>query len=308
MTRSGRELVEGMVVPLVTTMNEAREPDAAHMPPLLDALASAGVTKIMLFGSNGEGPVLSTQQLGSFAYEVARLWRERVPNGVFLVNVSGTSTAESLRRTEAVLPSRPDGIVLSPPLYFKHSPRDIVNHYRQFAGAGVPIIAYNSPAYTGNDLTPEIMAQLIALDHVVGLKDSSRAENRIADVVALAAGRPDFGVNQGDEAGMAQGLVDGAAGVTPGVANLAPRLCLDLVAAHGVGDVGRALQLQERATQLTGIHSIRPGVATMKAALSLRGLCERHVSLPFSDYEDADLQRLREFLAPWSDELVGSAG
>lgn len=302
---NGRELVAGMVVPLVTTMNEARTPDAHQMHSVLDELSAAGVSTIMLFGSNGEGPVLSTEELAGFARSVSLQWAKRAPDGTLLINVSGTSTAESLRRAAAVLPAEPDGIVLSPPLYFKHSRRDIVEHYRRFADLGVPIIAYNSPAYTGNDLTPEVMADLIELDHVVGLKDSSRGEGRIAEIVALAAARGDFGVNQGDESGMAQGLADGADGVTPGIANLAPRLCLELVAAHAAGDGERARQLQVRATQLTGIHSIRPGVATMKAALNLRGVCERYASLPFAEYEESDLQRLREFLAPWSDEMVG---
>jgi 4-hydroxy-tetrahydrodipicolinate synthase len=307
MTTDGRQLLEGVVIPVVTTMSENRAPDAQQMHAVLDELSAAGITKIMLFGSNGEGPVLGVDEVGPFARSVRLQWNKRAPGATLVVNVSGSSTAESLRRAEAMMVSEPDALVLAPPMYFRHTRRDIVEHYKRFAGLGVPIVAYNSPAYTGNDLTPEIMADLIELDHVVGLKDSSRGEGRIAAIVALAADRSDFGVNQGDEAAMAGALVDGAVGFTPGIGNLAPGLVLRLLAAHRAGDLEGAAELQRRATQLTGIHAIRPGVATMKAALSLRGVCQPHVSLPFTQYDADDLERLREFIAPWSDELVGSA-
>lgn len=306
MRANGRDLLEGVIVPVVTTMDMNRVPDAQQMHAVLDELSKAGVTKIMIYGSNGEGPVLGVDEMGGFAHSVRRQWDKRAPGGALMVNVSGSSTSETLRRAEAVMAAEPDALVVAPPMYFKHSRRDIVTHYQHFAGFGLPVVAYNSPAYTGNDLTPEVMADLIELDHLIGLKDSSRGEGRIGEIVALATERGDFGVNQGDESAMAQALSDGAVGVTPGIGNLAPRLVLDLVAAHRAGDRDRANDLQNRVTLLTGIHKIRPGVATMKAAMSLRGVCEPHVSLPFVDYRAEDLEQLRGFLEPWSDELVGS--
>jgi hypothetical protein len=56
---------------------------------------------------------------------------------------------------------------------------------------------------------------------------------------------------------------------------------------------------------LTGIHKIRPGIATTKAALHLRGVCEGFTSLPFADYLPEDREALAEFLAPWDAELIG---
>ena len=47
----------------------------------------------MLFGSNGEGPLLPTAQLGDFAAEVAARWRELTDGGPVLVNVTAPGTA-----------------------------------------------------------------------------------------------------------------------------------------------------------------------------------------------------------------------
>jgi len=309
MSVNGRELLAGVVVPVVTTMDVDRNPDAQQMHGVLDALSAASITKIMIFGSNGEGPVLGEHQIGRFARSVSLQWRKRAPGGVLLVNVSGVSTADSLRRAEVIMDSEvgPDALLLSPPMYFRHSRRDIEEHYRAFAGFGIPIVAYNSPAYTGNDLDVDVARDLLEMDHVIGMKDSSRAEGRIPALVEIAAGRHDFGVNQGDESGLTQALEDGAVGITPGIANLAPRLAVALYRSWCNGEEDRAWEMQEKIRQLVGIHKIRPGIATTKAALSLRGVCQRHVSSPFVDYLPEDLQTLSDFLAPWDSELVGSS-
>lgn len=308
MTADTAHLLSGVVVPVVTTMDRDRRPDAQQMHGVLDELSTAGVRTLMLYGSNGEGPVLGTDEIGPFARSVRLQWEKRAPGGAVFVNVSGSSTAETLRRAEAVTIAEPTALIVSPPMYFRHTPREIVAHYRAFAGLGVPIVAYNSPRYTGNDLTVDVMRDVLELEHVVGIKDSSGVEGRVAELVGIAAQRPGFGVNQGDEGRLLEGLEAGAVGVTPGIGNLAPRIPVELFAAFAAGDLGRARELDERARELAGLHRVvRPGIATMKAALALRGVCQPYASAPFEEYADDDLARLREFLAPWSDELVGHA-
>lgn len=308
MTADATPLLAGVVVPVVTTMDRDREPDAQQMHGVLDELSAAGVRTLMLYGSNGEGPVLGTDEVGSFARSMRLQWEKRAPGGAVLVNVSGSSTAETLRRAEAVSVAEPTALIVSPPMYFRHTPREIVAHYRAFAGLGVPVVAYNSPRYTGNDLTVEVMRDVLELEHVVGIKDSSGVEGRVAELVGIAAERPGFGVNQGDEGRLLEGLEAGAVGVTPGIANLAPRIPLELYAAFTAGDLDRARELDDRARELAGMHrAVRPGVATMKAALAIRGVCLPFASSPFEEYSDDETSRLRAFLEPWSEDIVGHA-
>jgi 4-hydroxy-tetrahydrodipicolinate synthase len=298
-------MLDGVTVPVVTTMNADREPDAGGMDRLLRELADAGVVKLLLFGSNGEGPVLSTEQLGPFAEEVSARWRELVSEGIVIVNVSGMSTDEGVRRARAVLSARPDAIALCPPMYFRHSRQDVVEHYRVFASLGPPVVAYNIPAYTGNDLDLEVTRDLLELDHVVGMKDSSKVEGRIRGLAELASSRPDFGISQGDEGALVRGLADGACGITPGIANLAPALTLELFAAARSGNAPLADELQDAVQALVKLHAIRPGIATTKAALHMRGVIDGVVSRPFTDYSPQDRDALAAFLAPWDEHLIG---
>ncbi|MFB6950847.1 dihydrodipicolinate synthase family protein [Streptomyces niveus] len=299
----GRALLAGVMVPLVTPMDRPGRPSAPDADALLGALAAAGARGLMLFGSNGEGPLLPTAQLGDFAAEVAARWRELTGDGPVLVNVTAPGTAEALARAETVLPAEPDALVLSPPIYYHHRHDEIVAHYAATAGLGVPVVAYNAPRYS-NPLTPALLDELTGLAHLVGIKDSSGDLALFGHALTAARRRDDFGVSQGAEGQALDALRLGADGLVPGVANLLPGTAVELYQAHGEGrddDARRAQQLLDQALLL---HTVRPGVPAVKAVLAARGLCPPHVAAPFTPCSESERRALFDLLAPLDTHLI----
>ncbi len=323
----GHALLGGLVVPLVTPMRRPGVPSAAAAKPLLAALAEAGARGLMLFGSNGEGPLLPTRALAAFASGVSRHWRELTAEalvspglmssghagpddpaggaGPVLVNVTAAGTAEALARAEAVLPARPDALVLSPPIYFHHREDEILAHYAAFADLGVPVVAYNAPRYSC-PLTPDLIDALAALDHVVGLKDSSGDVELLAHAVAAARRNPGFGVSQGAEGQLLAGLRLGAHGIVPGIANIAPGPAQTLLAAHHGERDGEAERAQRLIDELTALHRVRPGVPSIKAILHARGLCPPHAAAPFTPCTDDERAALLTLLSPHDPHLLSA--
>ncbi|MDP9841762.1 dihydrodipicolinate synthase family protein [Streptosporangium lutulentum] len=290
MPTDGRRLLSGVMIPLVTPMSEPGTPSAAAATGLLHALAAADARSLMLFGSNGEGPLLPVSALAEFAEQVARQWRE-LTGGPVLCNVTAAGTAEALDRAAAVAAARPDALVLSPPIYFRHRDDEIAAHYAALAGLGVPVVAYNAPRYS-NPLGPALIDRLVAMPHVVGIKDSSGDLELLGHIVSAARRRPDFGVSQGAETQLLSALRLGLDGIVPGIANLAPRLAVELVAAHETGRDADAEDAQRVIDRLLALHSVRPGVPAIKAVLDDRGLCPPHVAaplLPCTETERHDL-------------------
>lgn len=195
MGTDGRRLLSGVMIPVVTPMSEPGTPSAAAATALLQGLAAAGARGLMLFGSNGEGPLLPVSRLAGFAEQMARQWRE-LTGGPVLCNVTAAGTAEALERAAAVAPARPDALVLSPPIYFRHRDDEIAAHYAALADLGIPLVAYNAPRYS-NPLGPAAIDRLVAMPHVVGIKDSSGDLDLLRHIVSAARSRPDFGVSQG---------------------------------------------------------------------------------------------------------------
>lgn len=289
----GRRLLAGVMVPLVTPMSAPGVP--TETDGLLRALAAAGARSLMLFGSNGEGPLLPVSVLGGFAGWAAARWRE-LTGGPVLCNVTAAGTAEVRERAAAVAPARPDALVLSPPIYFRHRADEIAAHYAALSDVDVPVVAYNAPRYS-NPLDPELVDTIVAMPHVVGVKDSSGDLDLLAHIVSSARSRPDFGVSQGAETQLLAALRLGADGVVPGIANLAPRLAVELVAAHEAGRAADAEQAQRTVDRLLALHTVRPGVPAVKAVLHHRGLCPPHVAAPLAACTDVERNALISLLS-----------
>lgn len=299
----GSALLGGVTVPLVTPMDETGRPDPEHATELLAALHVAGVEKLMLLGSNGEGPLLPTSVIGPFVAGVIARWRS-LTGGVVTVNVTAAGTLEALERAAIAADAGADALVMSPPIYFHHREDEIVAHYAALATVGLPVVAYNAPRYS-NPLTRDLVVALRDLDHLVGIKDSSGDLGFFADLVELS--RPGFAVGQGAETQLAAALDLGAHGIVPGVANIAPTLSLRLVAAHEDGDHDEVRRLQAMHTELTKLHAIRRGTAGVKAVLALRKLCPPHVAPPLLASEPAERDAFLEFIAAHDDHLLPGA-
>ena len=283
-------LLSGVMVPLVTPMSAPGVPAAADA--LLVALAESGVRSLMLFGSNGEGPLLPVPALGGFAEWAAGRWRA-LTGGPVLCNVTAAGTAEVLARAEAVASARPDALVLSPPIYFHHRDDEILAHYAALSDLDTPVVAYNAPRYS-NPLTPAIIDELVGMPHVVGMKDSSGDLDLLGHLLSVR--RPGFEVSQGSETQLVAALRLGADGIVPGIANLAPVVAVELVAAHEEGRAADADRAQRTVDRLLRLHSVRPGVPAVKAVLADRGLCPPHVAAPLRPCTDAERDALLALL------------
>lgn len=279
-------LLRGVTVPLVTPMSAPGVPTEADA--LLETLAEAGVHGLMLFGTNGEGPLLPVSALGGFASWAAAAWRD-LTGGPVLCTITAAGTAEVRERAAAVAPARPDAYVLSPPIYFRHRPDEILAHYA--ALSDLPVVVYNAPRYA-NPLTPDLIDELVAMPHIVGVKDSSGDAELFSHIVFAARNRPEVGVSQGAETQALAGLRLGADGIVPGLANIAPGVAADLFAAHTAGRDAEAEAAQQVLDHLFTLHTVRPGVPAVKAILHERGLCPPHVAPPLQPCTDAERRDL----------------
>ncbi|NED93757.1 dihydrodipicolinate synthase family protein [Phytoactinopolyspora alkaliphila] len=320
---TGREMLSGVTVPLVTPMDAPGRPSADAATALLAAVHSAGADALMLLGSNGEGPLLPTSVLRDFTAGAVATWRQLGGDRPVLVNITAAGTADVLARAETVLPARPEALVLSPPIYFHHRDDEIIAHYAACAGLGVPVVAYNAPKYS-NPLTDAVFDALLDMEHVIGVKDSSGDLRVLRTMVDTARERrPGFGVGQGAEGALVAGLRAGADGIVPGIANIAPAPAVELyrawcaerppepAAARPAGEdsahhASRAEHWQAIVDQLCGVHRIRPGVPTVKEILSWQGLCPVHVAPPLLPCTDDERRELRAYLEPLAEHLLSA--
>lgn len=302
---STQHILDGVTVPLVTPLDDAGSPSVAAARPLLEALAGARVHGLMLLGSNGEGALLPPGTTTDFVTAVVDLWRELRPGGHVIVNVSAPGTIELLRRGEAALASGPDALVVTPPRYFAYRPDEIEAHIRAIERLGHPYAVYNIPKYA-SALPLETFEALLDSPWLIGMKDSSGDAAAFAAFLALTTGREDVAITQGSERDLLSALQAGANGIVPGVANLAPAAAVRLYELWSTNPAA-AVEAQSVLTDLLGIHSIRPGVPTVKGILHDRGLIATPSPVPpLSAVGRDELDGLRVILEPYEAELIGT--
>jgi 4-hydroxy-tetrahydrodipicolinate synthase len=93
-------------------------------------------------------------------------------------------------------------------------------------------------------------------------------------LLTLKQRRPNFRVLQGHEHAAMASLMLGADGLIPGLANVAPKLLVELVRAARTGDVVSCQRLNEQVFDLTRIYTQGIGLAGIYAAAARLGLSQ----------------------------------
>jgi 4-hydroxy-tetrahydrodipicolinate synthase len=268
-------LATAVVIP-VTPFAEDGSVDVSCYTKLVARLLDGGVTAVTPNGNTGEFYTLTPRerQLVLETCTAAAAERAVVVAGVGL----DVHTAEAEAR--AARDSGAQAIMIHQPVHPYLSPAGWVDYNVAVAGA-VPELGV-LPYLKSRAITGAHIAELAdRAPNVIGLKYS------VDDPVHFAAVRADAG---GDRLLWIAGLAEpyapaywqaGARGFTSGLANVAPQVTLDLLAALRAGDgVQEAWLRLRRFEELRARAGAADNVAVVKEALYQRGLCRRDVRPP----------------------------
>lgn len=188
-------------------------------------------------------------------------------------------------------------MVVTTPFYGPFDQASIVRHAHAIADAvPLPLLLYNIPSATGNAFDPSTVKTLCRDPRIAGLKDSSADATSLQRIVLDCRG-DGFCVLQGAERLSACGLMMGCDGLVPGLANIAPGLFVELVAAARRGDWGTAQRLQVAIEDLWQLYTPGHWLSNLKAAAALRGFGSGAVTPPIAPATPERSQTIREVMA-----------
>lgn len=152
------------------------------------ALIGSGVSGLIFLGSLGENQALAAEEKREVIRTMISAVRGRVP---VLSGVAETSTAAASRYAVDCEKMGADGFMLMPAMNYKTpDPAETLAHFRTVAAAtGLPMMIYNNPISYGNDVTPEMFAELADVKNFVALKESTGNTRRITDLHRVIGGR-----------------------------------------------------------------------------------------------------------------------
>ncbi len=257
---------EGVVPALLTPFEESGAVDAAALGRNAEWLLDNGATGLVGTGTMGEAQSLSAGERRL----VIETLVEAAGGRVTVTAGASSETPEASTALAADAAAAGAGaLMLLPPLGYQGDAREIEHFYGAVAGATeLPIMAYNNPKASGTDMRPDLIARLAEIDGVVAVKECSGDARRIAEILNATDG---LEVLVGGDDWALEGFCAGAIGWISGVANVAPRECVELYNLCSEGRLDEAREIHARLLPL-GRLDMRPKlVQYFKAAMDLVG-------------------------------------
>lgn len=189
-------------------------------------------------------------------------------SGVVMPGIAAYGALEARSWAEKASEAGAQAVLLLPPNTFAAGERAVLEHFREVAKAGLPIVAYNNPIDTKVDLTPPLLAKLHAEGLIVGVKEFSGDVRRAYELAELA---PDLDVLIGSDDVVLEMAIAGAQGWVAGYSNAFPNSCRELYNASIAGDLGRALPLYRLLHPLLRWDSKTDFVQAIKLSMDLAG-------------------------------------
>ena len=237
----------------------------------MEQLHAAGATGIGAAGCTGEFRALDPAERERLARLTVAATAGRGPT---IVGTGSIREDEIIAQIHAAKEAGADGALVLPPYFVRCTNAEIIAHFETIDAKSVlPILLYNIPGNTGNELTPEITDRLADLDNVVGIKESSGNWNTFQGTLNRAGDRIRVFCGPSSVLGVPAALA-GADGTIDCFSNVWAPGCLDLWHMAKAGQVDDARALQRTGVAMTELFTT--GGCTLypatKAAMDHLGL------------------------------------
>jgi len=264
------QALSGVIPPLISPLDTAGGVDAAAVERLVEYVVAGGVSGLFVLGGCGEGAWLTPAQRRAVIQATLRAAGGRIP---VLAGVMLPGTGPAVEAARQATEAGADAVVVGSPYYFGVDGDAQRRHVEAVMGATpLPALLYNIPQSTHQVLAPEIVAALAREPRILGIKDSAGDFQVFLRYLAVRQEQAAFRVLQGNEFLAAASLLQGADGLVPGLANIAPALLVALREAAGKADAPTCARLQTAVEDLASLYEQGHWLPALKAALAMLGI------------------------------------
>ncbi|TWT01955.1 4-hydroxy-tetrahydrodipicolinate synthase [Planomicrobium sp. CPCC 101079] len=281
-----------VVTAMVTPFDANGEIDFQATKTLIEYLIANGSDGLVVAGTTGESPTLSTEEkVELFKFVVATV-NGRIP---VIAGTGSNNTRASISLTKQAEEAGVDGIMLVAPYYNKPSQEGMFQHFQAIAAAtSLPIMLYNIPGRSVVNMSVELIVRLSAIDNIVSVKEAS------GDLEAMAAiieGTPEtFFLYSGDDSLTLPVLAIGGQGIVSVASHVIGNEMQEMISSFKQGNTARAAAAHRQLLPLMKGLFAAPNPTPVKTALNLTGVPVGGVRLPMIPLTAEQTDALRKVL------------
>ncbi len=274
----------GVVVPMITPVTNDGQLDVEAVGRIIKFFAQAGVSPLLM-GTTGEGNSIS-QSAGKLFVETAVQARGDSPMTIY-AGLTGNCFVEQVRQAQTYTALGADVIVATLPTYYALTPDQMYEYYKTLADCITgPLMLYNILATTHMSIPVNVIHLLAEHPNIVGLKDSERDLERMAQCIEIAHHHDDFAYFCGWAAQSAYSLQLGGNGIVPSTGNFVPEMFQQLFDAAVAGDMDTANRLQDETNEIAKIYqkdrTLGQSLAALKVMMHTKDLCDPWMLMPLN--------------------------
>ncbi len=287
----GKPIFSGVCTAMVTPFLNGHI-NFPMMDMLLQRQIDAGIQAVVVSGTTGEAPTLSDDE----KLEMFQRCKEYAGNQITVIAGTGSnSTAHSIALSVAAQKAGADALLIVSPYYNKATPDGLVAHYASIANAvNIPIILYNVPSRTGQDIPVSVYKRLSGISNIIGVKEASTNIAKILQVRSECG--LGFHVWSGNDDMTVPVISLGGCGVISVASNLIPVEMRAMADAALDGDFDTAASLQCELAPLIKALFCEVNPIPIKAAMKMSGYDCGNCRLPLTSISPESERLLRGIL------------
>jgi len=285
--------LKGIIPAMVTPFTKDDKVDIEGLRTLTNFVIENGVHAIMTTGGNGEFPHLLPDERKQVLEVVVDEANGRVP---IIACTTACSTKETILNTNHAEDAGADAAIIVQPYYYKLPSQQLFLYYQKIAEeTDFPIVVYNNPEYTGNNIDPKLMVQISTIEGIIGLKQSNYDISQTLEIIRQVGNK--ISVLTGIDSQLFPVLCIGGHGVFSTAGCVIPRQMVELYEAFEKGSIKKAYEMHMKLQVLNKFFEYDPGyVAPCKEALMMLGLPAGHVRSPLPALTKPEKEQIRKAL------------
>ncbi|MDT7830130.1 dihydrodipicolinate synthase family protein [Pricia sp. S334] len=277
------------VMPAITTkFTDDDTLDMKMFAKNINAQLDAGVHGIVLGGSLGEASTLTSDEKVELIKETARLVDKKIP---VIMTVAEQATTVAVSEAQKAQESGADGLMVLPPMRYRSTDHETVEFFKEIAkSVDLPVMIYNNPVDYKIEVTGDMFEELLKLDNVQAVKESTR------DVINIGRLQNRFGhrlkVLTGVDPLALESLLLGADGWVAGLVCAFPAETVAIYELAKAGYVKEATAIYRWFLPLLELDIVPQLVQNIKLAEVATGIGTENVRKPRMDLQGDERERV----------------
>ncbi len=279
---------------MITPFKEDGSVNYAVAEQLAVHLVDRGTDSLVLCGTTGESPTMTWDE----EYQLFQVVQQAVAGKAKVIAGAGSnSTREAIEATQKAAKLGLDGCLQVVPYYNKPPQEGLYNHFRAIAQSTpeLPIMLYNIPGRTGQNMLPETVARLAEIPNIVAVKEASGNLDQASQIRCLTP--PEFAIYSGDDSLTLPMLAVGGTGVVSVASHLVGEQLQQMIKAFETGQVQVATQIHLQLFDLFKALFLTTNPIPVKTALKLQGWDVGSTRPPLCDCPVEITQKLKDVLS-----------